>query len=306
MDGQKGFIYSIQRYSIHDGPGVRTNVFFKGCQLHCPWCANPESQKVEREISFISHKCTDCGMCLKKCPKGAIDLARTPRVDRAVCDLCGQCVKYCPVDCYKIFGEEITAEELLQEVLKDQAFYHNSGGGVTVSGGEPTLQLEFLLHFLKLCKESGVNTAMESHAYGEEEAFRALIPLVDHFLPDVKHMDSELHEKVIGVPNGPILRNIRMLVKEGCRVSVRVPFIPGFNDSEKNMRELGAFAKELLAAGDMAMVHLLPYHSLGKSKYESLDRGYSMDGTKPPENETMEEWKEFLEKEFGLPVTIGG
>ncbi len=303
---KEGLIYSIQRYCIHDGPGIRTTVFFKGCQLKCPWCANPESLHTKKEIAFMSHKCTMCGICLRKCPKGVIDLNRTSRIDRDKCDLCGECVRYCPVDCYNIYGYTITSEELLKEIEKDKLFYKNSGGGVTVSGGEATLYVDFLEEFLKLCKEHGIDTAIETHGFGEKEIFQKLAPYIDHFLVDVKHMDNKIHKEIIGVENITILNNIRILAnKLNKEVSLRVPLIPGFNDSDNNIDKLIDFGKEIKHSNNLAMIHLLPYHSLGQSKYLSLDLKYDMEGTIPPSNEELKRLEVRI-KEAGLPVIIGG
>lgn len=307
MQEIKGMIYSIQRYCIHDGPGIRTTVFFKGCQLKCPWCANPESQKHAAELGFYEHKCTQCKDCISRCPQKALDFSRPGRIDREKCNLCGLCERYCSRECYQIFGEEVTAGGLLDEVMKDLPFYRNSNGGVTVSGGEPTLQPDFLMQFLSLCKENGLDTALESNAYAEESVFRGLARYVDHFLLDIKHMDTRRHEEVVGAPNEKILSNIRMLVQElGCEVSLRIPFIPGFNDTETNFTMLGEFSKEQKEHGRLHKVNLLPYHNMGKSKYHALGQVYGMDGTAAPEDCTMEYWKNFLEEKYKVPVEIGG
>lgn len=303
----KGKIYSIQRYCIHDGQGIRTTVFFKGCQLRCPWCANPESQNMGVELGFYEHKCINCKTCFGKCPHGALDLQIQGRIDREKCTMCGLCERYCAQECYQIYGKEISADILLEEVMKDVPFYRNSGGGVTVSGGEPTLQADFLIRFLTLCKQNGLDTAVESHAYAEEEVFRKLTNCVDHFLLDIKHMDSTIHEEAVGVSNKKILRNIQMLGEEyRCDISLRMPFIPGFNDTKENIFLLGEFAKRIKEKGRLTMVHLLPYHSMGKSKYQALARLYEMDMTFVPDNSVLEYWKTFLETQFGIPVTIGG
>ena len=307
MKEKKGIIYSIQRYCIHDGPGIRTTVFLKGCQLRCPWCANPESQKKLPELGFYGHKCIQCKACIDKCPQQALDICRPERIDREKCNICGLCERYCSRECYQIFGEEITAGRLLDEVMKDVPFYRNSNGGVTVSGGEPTQQPDFLITFLSMCKEKGLDTALESNAYAEKDIFRNLAPYVDHFLLDIKHMDTRRHEEVIGVPNEKILENIRMLIQElGCEVSLRIPVIPGFNDTKENFTMLGEFARTQKERGRLHKVNLLPYHSMGKSKYQALAKEYSMDGTAAPEDCTMEYWKDFLETQFKIPAEIGG
>ncbi len=301
-----GLIYSIQRYCIHDGPGIRTNIFFKGCQLRCPWCANPESQHKQRELSFVSHKCTQCGLCIEKCPQNALRKEKNGRINRKGCDLCGLCVRCCPADCYQIFGREVTVAELLEEVERDLPFYQNSGGGVTVTGGEPTLQPEFLTEFLYACKTRGIDTAMETHGNAPAQVMEQLAPAVDHFLVDIKCMDSGLHERVIGEGNQRTLENIRLLAgKLDKEVSLRVPCIPGFNLDEKNKRALAVFAKEIEKTGNLHRIHLLPYHNLGLSKYEALDREYAYKDMAALRDEELAQYETEMRNE-GLPVTIGG
>ena len=303
-----GRVYSIQRYCIHDGPGIRTDVFLKGCALRCPWCCNPESQSPARELAFSAGKCTGCGSCFRKCPSGALRRdGEGFRIDKEKCTLCGLCVRYCPRDCYKLYGEEYTPEALLEEVLKDEIFYRNSGGGVTVTGGEPLMQLEFVTAFLKLCTQSGLDTAMETHGFNETEKYRQVAPYVRHFLIDLKHTDLQ---KCHAVTRSPLqfspMENIRVLTQEcGCEVSIRVPVIPGFNDDEQNFRALAAFGKTLLPTGKLKMIHLLPYHNLGAGKYETLDLRYPMPEVKPLEDEALLPHLALLEAAL-LPCMIGG
>lgn len=302
-----GLVYSIQRYCIHDGPGIRTNIFFKGCGLRCPWCSNPESQGTAPELSFVAGKCVGCGMCYEKCLPGALRTGTEFRIDTQKCTLCGACVRYCVQDCYKLYGKYYTAEELCAEAIKDGAYYRNSGGGVTVTGGEPMMQFDFLLEFLKQCRENELDTAMETHGFIEPEKYRAVAPYVDHFLIDVKSMDLEKCHRLLCAPReySP-LENIRMLTKEcGREVSIRVPVIPGFNDEWENFRSLGAFAQEIQDSGHLKMIHLLPYHIMGSAKYETLNRVYQMKGTKVLGDEAVVPFQKYL-AEAGLPCTIGG
>lgn len=302
----KGHIYSIQRYCIHDGPGIRTNVFFKGCQLHCPWCANPESQCTQNEIGFLAHKCTECGICMKKCPEKALNPEKLHRIDREKCTLCGICVRYCPSDCYQIFGREVSLDELVFEVEKDLPFYKNTGGGVTVTGGEPTLQYEFLEAFLRKCHEKGINTAMETHGIVEQTILEKLTPYVDYFLIDVKCMDEKLHKEVTGMSNEKTLQNIRYLTGTlQKKVSLRIPCIPGFNLDESSMEALIGFANEIQKTGNLEMIHLLPYHNLGQGKYEVLQKEYTYRRI-PSMDDSMLEGYENRIKNEGLPVMIGG
>ncbi len=306
MMSETGVIYSIQRYCIHDGPGIRTNVFFKGCQLKCPWCANPESQKMQWDISFLAHKCTECGLCMEKCPEKALRPGKENRLDRSRCTFCGICVRYCPVECYQIFGREVTVEELVAEVEKDMPFYKNTGGGVTVTGGEPTLQAAFVWKFLKACKEKDMDTAMETHGIAPTKVFAELAPYVDHFLIDIKHMDENAHKRVVGVSNQKVLENIRMLTEKlGKEVSLRVPCIPEFNMDEENFSRISKFAEEIQKTEKLKMIHLLPYHNLGISKYDALNRDYMRRELPPVKDEELLPYKQKLE-EAGLPVKIGG
>lgn len=299
-------IYGIQHFCIHDGPGIRTDVFFKGCQLRCPWCCNPESMHGYMEIGFKAAKCTQCGACIRKCPAGAISFDRKERIDREMCSLCGQCVRYCPLDCYQIFGRTVTVGELLEEVCKDELFYQKSGGGVTVTGGEPTLQYPFLMEFLKACKERGLDTSMESNGMSDGAVYRDLAPLVDHFLIDLKQTDDRLSERVIGKPGGIAMENIRMLATD-ChkKVNIRIPVIPGFNDNLTFMGKVADFAEELLPSGNLQCINLLPYHNLGMGKYTALNRPYPMGETQSLHNENMAPF-EALFQGRGLPVEIGG
>jgi len=302
----KGLVYSIQRYSIHDGPGIRTLIFFKGCQLKCPWCSNPESQHTCKEIAFSASKCRGCGKCAQVCPLDAIDLQAQYRIDRNKCNLCGLCVRYCPYEAYTIFGKWMTVDELVLEAEKDRPFYRKSNGGITVSGGEPTLQHEFVKELFKECKKRGLNIAIESHGYAEWKVFESLAPYVDLFQIDIKHMDSDLHKKVIGVPNQQILSNILGIAFDAKeKVAVRIPLIPGFNDTIENFHAVAEFAQKVNSSGNLTVVHILPYHSMGQSKYESLAREYSMAGTKPPSFDSIEKFLQVFES-YGLPAQQGG
>lgn len=303
---RKGLVYSIQRYCIHDGPGIRTLIFFKGCQLKCPWCSNPESQNISEEIAFSANKCRFCGKCAQVCPTGAIDLQAQHRIDRRKCNLCGLCVRYCPYEAYTIFGKWMTVEELVQEAEKDRPFYRKSGGGITVSGGEPTLQHEYVNEFLKECKNRELDTAIESHGYAQWQIYESLAPFIDLFQIDIKHMDSDLHNKVMGVPNQQVLSNIKDIAfKAGKKIAIRIPLIPGFNDTHENIHAVAEFAKLVNSSGNLTMIHILPYHGMGQSKYEFLDRPYSMADTKPPSTDSIQRILQVFES-YGLPVQEGG
>ena len=303
---KKGFIYNIQHYCIHDGPGIRTDFFFKGCNFACPWCANPESMKASPQLSFMAHKCTQCGLCVKKCPQQALDQSVEHRIDVKSCTLCGTCARYCPKSCYTVYGKEYTVEELLLEAKKDQPYYQNSGGGITVTGGEPTLQHEYLELFLKACKTEGIHTAMESNVSCTQEVMDKIAPYLDLVLADVKHMDSETHKQVIGQPNRRVLSNIRHLTADlGKDLAIRVPCIPGFNVNEENMEQLREFALEIQKTGHLTMINLLPYHNLGMGKYTSLGMKYPMGEVKALSESALLPYQQMMEQ-AGLPVKIGG
>ena len=279
---QKAHIYSIQHFCTHDGPGIRTVVFFKGCQLNCGWCANPESQSFQNELGFFRDKCRMCGACQAACNQGAIDIRSERRVNLSLCTLCGRCAEACPYDAYKLFGEYQTCEQLLERVLRDRPFYRKSGGGVTVSGGEPTLQMAFLVGFFHALKREGISTALETNGCFPEEKLDRLVPCTDIFLYDIKHMDSATHERFTGVPNEQILQNIcKLAIQYRADVIMRMPVIPGFNDDDDNLKATARFARRLSEEGTLKGVHLLAFHNMASNKYEALQRNYSYQAIAP-------------------------
>ena len=253
-----GRVFDVQKFSTIDGPGIRTTVFFKGCNLRCRWCHNPESQQTQPEFLFRKSKCTGCGACLRHC-----------HLELKTCDLCGECTVYCPGHAREFAGRTCTADELLAEILADKAFYAASGGGVTFSGGECLLQADFLTELARKCKESGVHVAVDTAGCVPWESIAKLIPFADLFLFDVKAANEELHKNGTGVSNKIILENLRRLSAESkCEIIVRVPVIGGYNDSEEEMAAIAA----LLAPLRIKAVELLPYHAMGNGKYEALGR----------------------------------
>lgn len=299
-------ITNIQKFSIHDGDGIRTSVFFKGCPLRCQWCHNPETQRYQREMQFDRAKCLGCGSCEKVCPNGAIAMQDgIPIIDREVCTLCGKCVNYCPEGLREIIGQEYTVKALVKELLKDQMFYEDSGGGVTLSGGEVmTMDTDYILAIMKELRRQDVTVTIDTCGYVPYEKFEAVLPYVDTFLYDVKVMDPELHKKYIGVDNQRILDNLVRLASDGARIYIRIPTIKEVNGNEKNMRETIGFLKE----HDIhpAQVNLLPYHDTGSGKYPKLDMEYKGTDLHAPSKEELEVFRQlFIDAGF-KNTKIGG
>ena len=251
-----GQIFDIEHSSFVDGPGIRTTVFFKGCNLRCAWCHNPESQRAETQMMFYRSKCVGCGKCKEICPHHL-----------ASCDKCGTCTLYCPADARRVCGKNDTAEELLAEILKDKAFYAASGGGVTCSGGECMLQLDLLTNLLRLCREQGIHTAVDTAGHVPFSSFERVLPYTDLFLYDVKCMDPETHKRYTGVTNERILDNLATLLRLGAPLWVRIPIISTVNDTVEEMTRIKEF---LDRHGHPEKVELLPYHAMGEHKYAAL------------------------------------
>ena len=273
MTGEKATIFDIARLSFTDGPGIRTAVFFKGCNLHCAWCHNPESQREERELLYYRDRCTGCGRCRTVCPRGAEDCAR-----------CGACAEVCPSEARVLCGREMGVEELFSEIERDRTFYAASGGGVTFSGGECMLKVGFLTKILNKCKENLIHTAVDTAGCVPFSSFLQVLPHTDLFLYDIKLADPEKHRRYTGVDNRPILENYARLHAQGARILCRIPVIAGVNDTEEEMRAIRAF---LDAQGYPEAVELLPYHAMGCRKSEALGRVPARFA--PPTPERMEE-----------------
>ena len=267
-------IFDMERNSFVDGPGIRTTVFFKGCNLKCAWCHNPESQDFTPQMMFYNDKCKGCGKCKEICP--------TP--DR--CTLCGKCTFYCPVDARKVCGREYTVDEVFAEVIKDKAYYDNSGGGVTFSGGECMLQVDFLCEILKKCKENRIHTAVDTAGHIPFENFEKILPYTDLFLYDIKCFDSEKHKKYVGVDNAVILKNLKKLFSTGAKIWIRIPVIVTVNDSIEELMQIKAFLEK---CGYPEKVELLPYHAMGENKYAAI--GKEAQRFTPPDNKKLKELK---------------
>ena len=301
-----GLVFDIQKFAIHDGGGIRTVVFLKGCPLSCAWCANPESIKGTKEITFTPNKCINCRKCLQACPQKALsqgcELSSTPVVDRERCIQCGECLKTCYAGALNIIGRHVSLAELMIMVERDRKFYDQSGGGVTFSGGEPLLQAEFLKAALQETQSLGIHTAIETSGFLAWDKLESVLLHVDLALVDMKHMDSQQHLALTGVPNENILANLRNMATIGLPVRIRLPLIPGCNDSRENIQRTAEFVKQL---PNVQSVDILPYHRLGERKWAQLDSDYSLSGLVPPEDSHVQERAKIF-RDMGIKVRVGG
>ncbi|WP_211285091.1 glycyl-radical enzyme activating protein [Sporomusa acidovorans] len=297
-----GMVFNVQKYSIHDGPGIRTTIFFKGCPLACWWCHNPESLAAKQEIVYWQDKCIGCGDCVKSCPHAAIafsghGLTRNPEK----CTLCESCVDACPTGAMERVGQIRTADDVMQEIEKDSIFYEESGGGVTFSGGEALRQIEFLEALLVACKARRIHTALDTSGYASWDSLARIAGNVDLFLYDIKLMDEVKHRKYTGVSNQLILENLKKLAATQSNIWIRVPVIPGINDDEDNLKSMG----ELLTSLNLRDVYLLPYHNIAMGKYDRLGKPYPLADLPSLADQQMDAVTQIL-KAFGLHINIGG
>lgn len=283
----KGWVADIQRFSVHDGPGIRTTVFLKGCGLRCAWCHNPETLKPGRELQVLPERCIGCGRCLEACPAGARSKeGGAMRHRRDLCAACGRCAAACAPGALVMIGREMEPSEVLAEVLEDAPFYRNSGGGMTLSGGEPLFQPGFSVELLRGAKEAGVHTAVETSLAAPWDRVASFLPHTDLFLADLKLMDPAGHRRWTGAPNDGILENLRRLSGEARGLLVRTPVVPGVNDSPE---AIGAIAEFVKGLPSKPAYELLPYHPLGAGKYRSLGIERRFDGAAPPSPGRMRE-----------------
>jgi len=290
----KGTIYNIQRYSVHDGPGIRTIVFIKGCPLRCKWCSNPEGFFAEKDLIYFRNLCKSCLDCVLKCPHGAISQVKNGEgidIDRGICVRCGTCAGFCYFEALRIAGREASAQELLDDIAKDLVFYKRSGGGLTESGGEPLSQPEFSAALLAGARALGMNTAVETSCCAPAGALRQVLPHADNVFIDLKLYDSQRHQKATGVDNSQILSNIRLAAEElaeSAALILRMPVIPTVNDDVENIRQSAGF---ILSLSRVVPLELLPYHEFAKSKHLGLGIKYEPEsmGIVPPSKESMEQ-----------------
>lgn len=298
----KGIVTNVQRFSIHDGPGIRTTVFLKGCNLRCFWCHNPETLAPRPELQLFLDRCIGCGVCFKRCPYQCHEMVDGKRVfHREKCDGCGLCAQTCYAEALVLVGEEKTVDQVVEEVLRDKPFYDNSGGGITLSGGEPLLQFDFSYAVLEQCKAKGVHTAIETAANFPWERVAAILPVVDLVMMDIKVMDSKLHQECTGVPNERILANALKLGQQPQPLIVRTPIVPGVNDTPEQVAAIAAFVKQL---PNLMYYELLPFHPMATSKYDSLDIDYRARELKRPPKDQMEALTE-VARQAGITARHG-
>jgi len=289
----RGLVFNIQRFSVHDGPGLRTTVFLKGCPARCPWCHNPESQSHRPELLTFPERCIDCGTCRTVCPRGT---------DPARCTACGGCVEPCPADARQLAGHEMSARDVLDVVARDRIFYEESGGGVTFSGGEPFAQPAFLRAMLEGAKAQGLSTAVDTCGFVARDLLLQLAPLVDLFLYDVKVLDPERHLELVGVPLAPILSNLDVLAAAHARIWLRVPVVPSLTDDDAGLEEIARLASSLRA---VQRVSLLPYHATGAGKFRRLHKPFALGDVVPPSDGRMMAIADLF-RARGVDARIGG
>ena len=313
-----GLVTNIQKYTIHDGPGIRTEIFFKGCPMHCLWCSNPETLSPRQQLGVYPKKCLGvekCGYCLKACPLGTempIQFEKgqlQPVVMTGACRDCLACADACPAKALMVWGKKMTVDELMKVIVEDRSFYARTGGGVTLNGGEVMLQWEFAELLLQACRQAHIHTCVESALYCPPEHLERVLKYTDLLITDIKHMDTDVHKALTGVGNERILDNIRLAARMGMRMVVRTPVVPDRNNSEENIRAIAAFLRDEVG-GAVIQYQLLPYRKMGTEKYETLGMPYPLgEDYKPPERAEWEarllELKRIVREEYGVPAEAG-
>ncbi len=299
----KGLVSDIQRFSLHDGPGIRSTIFLKGCNLRCAWCHNPETLRATAELQLFLEKCIACGACVRACRHGAqVQVEERREFRRAHCQACGACARVCYAQALVLVGQVMSTEEVLAEVEQDRAFYLDSGGGVTISGGEPLCQPEFTQALLRQCHDAGVPTALETNLAYPWETLAPLLPLLELLMIDVKTLDAEAHRQWTGVDNARMLENLRRLGAAPVPLIVRTPVVPAVND---NAEEIGRIAAFLAPLPNLRYYELLPYHPLGAGKYPRLGMSYTMNEAQRPTDDTMRALAAAA-RSHGIEVRVAG
>lgn len=289
-----GIVFDIKRYAIHDGDGIRTTIFLKGCPLCCKWCHNPEGLDTKIQLGYIANTCMGCMRCIKRCKKGCLSIENGQIRISESCDACGECVEYCPTNSLKLIGQEMSLDRLRKEIEKDRIFYETTGGGVTFSGGEVFMQTEFLLDALKLCKEMGVHTTIESSFMTRFENIKKVLNYVDQFIVDIKLMNADMHKEYTGVSNEIILNNIQKLMEYDVSLLIRTPLIPNITATKENLVAIGEFVSKLEHTVD---IELLNYNPLAESKYPMVQQEYTLNGLKPFTDSEVEKFYSYVKGE---------